>query len=85
MNDETQTSYEALIFSANRSKISTFRTYSFLVRQIMQCEECGRTMLKNEHQCPYCGYVYGPSTRVQFIGLLVALAVLFFIWHFWIA
>jgi len=51
----------------------------------MQCEECGRTMLKNERQCPYCGYMYGPSKAAQFLGLLVAIAVLFFVWHFWLA
>lgn len=51
----------------------------------MQCEECGRTMLKDENQCPFCGYVYGPSKSTQFLMLIGALVAIYLVWKFWIA
>ena len=49
----------------------------------MKCEECGRQMFKNETQCPYCGYVYGPSRTTQFLLTLVGAALLFIGWLIW--
>jgi hypothetical protein len=50
----------------------------------MQCEECGRTLLKNETQCPYCGVTYGLSTAKQFILFVVGLVVLGLVAYYWV-
>jgi len=40
-------------------------------------------MLKNETQCPYCGYLYGPSRTTQFLLTIAGVVVLLLAWFIW--